>query len=63
MFDEKDIPSETRIQYPFVRGKPYIFMGEIPNMPQHCIILDPTSSKKYVGYHTENFVELEENEI
>lgn len=36
----------------------YIFFGEIPNMPEHCVIMDSTTGKMYSGFHTEVFGEL-----
>jgi|688.fasta_scaffold199596_6 hypothetical protein len=37
-----------------------IFLGEIPNMRGHCVIADSCGNIK-VGYHIENFVELDED--
>lgn len=45
--------------YPFSKDHRYIFLGEIPNMGGHCIVMDD-KGKHYVGFHTENFVELSE---
>ena len=39
-----------------------IFLGEIPNMPDHCVLLDSVSHNVYAGYHTDGFVELTEDE-
>jgi hypothetical protein len=41
---------------------PYIYFGEIPNMPGHCVIMN-RNSKFTIGMHTENFRELTEDEI
>ena len=55
--------------YPFELGKTYLFLGEIPNMPGgHCVVLEyshavqNTLNALYVGYHTDNFRELTEEE-
>lgn len=44
----------------------YMFMGEIPNMPGHCVVLveDPRDGKQrmLLGYHPDNFIELSEDE-
>jgi hypothetical protein len=61
-FDEAETSSDIRNQYPFKKGKSYIFFGEIPNMPGHCILADPKTGKFFFGYHTDNFIELPENE-
>ena len=48
--------------YPFKRNGVYVFFGEIPNMPGHCVVADHESGRIYTGYHTENFIELTEDE-
>lgn len=47
---------------PFRRGVAYLFLGEIPNMRGHCVVAEQESGRIYAGYHTENFVELTEEE-
>lgn len=43
--------------------KTYLFLGEIPNMPAHCVILDFKENEIFACYHTEDFVELSEKEV
>ncbi|HLB41848.1 MAG TPA: hypothetical protein VJN02_03160 [Gammaproteobacteria bacterium] len=42
----------------------YVFLGEIPNMPGHCIVFDYHNPKHqiFAGYHI-NFVEVNEEEL
>jgi len=40
----------------------FVFLGEIPQMPGHCVVVDYESGKVYSGYHTENFIELKDDE-
>jgi hypothetical protein len=40
----------------------YVFFGEIPNMPGHCVVADHVTGQIFSGYHTENFVEIDEDE-
>jgi len=40
-----------------------IYLGEIPNMPGHCIVMDYITGTVYSGYHICNFVELTEEEV
>jgi hypothetical protein len=61
-FIEKGLTPVIRNMYPFKTGMYYVFLGEIPNMPDHCILLDTHYNKVYSGYHTENFEEVSENE-
>ena len=49
-------------RYPFKKGEAYVFMGEIPNMPGHCVVVAQKSGKIHAGYHTELFVELSSEE-
>ena len=60
-FDFDSIPEDYRAGYQliFAPDRCYIYLGEIPNMAGHCIIMDH-QGKHYVGYHIENFVELSE---
>jgi len=61
-FDFSSLPKEYHRGYPFSANHRYIYVGEIPNMEGHCIVMDE-KGKIYTGYHTENFVELTEDEM
>lgn len=39
-----------------------LFLGQIPNMPQHCAIASKDGRVTW-GWHTDNFVELSEEEV
>jgi hypothetical protein len=56
---------ETRgdVEYPFTDDMPLVFVGEIPNMPEHGIFVGFRSGKVYSGYHIWNFVELSPDEV
>lgn len=41
----------------------FVFLGEIKGMPGHCVVIGTTTEKVYTGYHTDNFIELTEDEI
>ena len=62
-FEPTQTPGSFHRKYPFRRGIAYIFVGEIPNMPGHCVVVNPKTEKMYSGYHIENFVELKEDEL
>jgi hypothetical protein len=57
-FEAPWLTSKQRRAYPFKQAGRYLFLGEIANMPAHCVVLDWKNNRTYVGYHTENFVEL-----
>ena len=61
-FDYGDLPKEYHKKYPFKKDKVYIFLGEIAQMPGHCIVAEYKTGKIICGYHTENFIELTEDE-
>lgn len=57
-FQEED-PS-----YPFQRDEHLVYLGEIPNMPGHCVVAKfnrPKLGEIIVGYHTDNFKELDQD--
>ena len=61
-FDPQGLTAETKAKYPFKADAPLVFFGEIPNMPDHCVVADHKTGQIYSGYHTFNFVELGEDE-
>lgn len=56
-FNYKSLPEQYKNVYPFKEDDSYIFFGDIPNMPGHCVVCDK-EGKFYIGYHTDNFEEL-----
>lgn len=62
-FDAAKLPGSIRRKYPFRAGRVYVFLGEIPNMPGHCVVADHRTGQLHSGYHTEHFIELTEDEV
>lgn len=60
-FDTTRLTHDELRQYPFAKGQSYLFLGEIPNMPGHCVV--ELDGKIVWGYHTDNFIELTEEEV
>lgn len=48
--------------YPFVHDEIVLFLGEVEQMPGHCVVVG-SKGKVYWGYHTENFVKPDEDKI
>ncbi len=48
---------------PFIDDMPLIFLGEIPNMPEHGVFAGHQSGRIYSGLHIFQFVELSKNEV
>ena len=61
-FNLEAIAKSYHRKYPFRAGRAYVFFGEIANMRGHCVVADHRTGRIYSGYHTENFVELTEDE-
>ena len=61
-FEASGLPTATAAEYPFRRDLSYIFLGEIPNMPGHCVVAEHQSGRLYAGYHTDHFIELLDDE-
>lgn len=49
--------------FPFGEDQPLVFLGEIPNMPEHGIFVGFHSGRVYPGFHIWNFEELTEDEV
>ena len=61
-FEPGTLDQASLAKYPFEPNGTYIFFGEIPNMPGHCVVADQKTGQLYSGYHIENFVEIPEEE-
>ena len=61
-FDSSDVPPEYRSSYPFADTDKFIYLGDIVQMPGHCILIRFSDGKVFSAYHTENFVELTDDE-
>jgi hypothetical protein len=35
-----------------------IYMGDIPNMPGHCLVIGYETGKPYIAYHPECFIPI-----
>lgn len=44
-------------------NKLFIFLGEIPNAPGHCVLADLDTGKIEGMWHTDNFREATEEEV
>jgi hypothetical protein len=53
--------TQTGKKCPLLEAK-LVFMGEIPNMPGHCLVMDKDTGKPFFGYHTDDFIELTDKE-
>lgn len=58
MFDQE---LYAEYDYPKDLSEVLIYFGEIPNMPDHCV-LGGRSGKIYFGYHTDDLTVLDVDE-
>jgi hypothetical protein len=54
---------ESGSQVPFANDTPLIFLGEIPNMPEHGVFAGHKSGRVYSGYHIAQFEELPPEDV
>jgi len=62
-FNFSALAEEHHKKYPFRQGNLYVFLGELANMKGHCVVADHITGQIFSGYHTDNFVELTEDEV
>jgi hypothetical protein len=69
-FDYENVHADYRDQYPFEKYDPekvnkgvYLFLGEIVQMPGHCVLINIRTNEIHTGFHTDNFIELTEEEV
>jgi len=54
--------SLVRSLFPLPEDEIFVFLGEIPNMPGHCIVIGRDTGNAYIGYHVNSFTVLSEDE-
>jgi hypothetical protein len=64
VFDKTTVSKKDYEKYykPIFDGKLFVFLGEIKQCPDHCILTDLSDGKIIGMYHTENFREANKNE-
>ncbi len=46
--------------HPLMKEKTFVFFGEIPNMPGHCVVSGHESGRVFSGYDIDSFQEIQE---
>ena len=64
-FDYDRMPKEYWSDYKkiFPKYTTFVFLGELVQMPGHCIVCNYTTGQIVCGYHTENFIPLTKEEV
>jgi hypothetical protein len=55
-FNFSEIPIEYHKAYPFSYNDDFLFLGEITQMPGHCLVMNHRTGQLYSGYHSDNFI-------
>jgi len=61
-FDFDSLPVDLRNAYPFKAEDRFVYMGDIVQMPGHCVIVRLQDGKMFCCYHTDGFIAVPENE-
>lgn len=59
-FDFSNMPVDYHKKYPFAELDMFVYLGEIVQMPGHCIVARMKDGKVFCGYHIDEFVEVPE---
>lgn len=57
-FDSTNMPDRVRDLYSFSPDDVFVYLGEIIQMPGHCIVIRQSDGRVFCGCHTENFAEI-----
>ena len=50
-------------QYPFTIEDRFVYLGDLPQMKEHCVVARVSDGRIFSGYHTWNFIPLSEEEL
>lgn len=62
-FDFAGMFPDQHMHYPFTERDVFVYLGDIRQMPGHCVVVRMSDNVVFTAYHTENFVELTEDEV
>ena len=62
-FDFSELPEKYWKEYPLSVYDVFVMLGEIEQMPGHCVVCNIKTGQTYSCYHTDNFVELTDEEV
>lgn len=54
---------KTGYDSPFLPKDRVLFLGEIRHMQGHCAVVNCTTGKVEIGWHTDQFTEIPEDEV
>jgi hypothetical protein len=61
-YDFESMPKDWTKHFPFKANTTFVYLGEILQARGHGIFVETKTGKAYIGYHTDEFIELTEEE-
>lgn len=61
-FDFETLPIEYHSQYPFTTNDVFVYLGDIKQMRGHCVVIRLKDNQIFTCCHTDNFIEIPEDE-
>ena len=49
--------------FPFKHNDIMVMLGELEYMPGHCVVARQSDGRVFIGYHTDNFRKLTEDDV
>lgn len=62
-FDFDKCPEDLHHYYESLRGRTFILLGDIKQQMGHCILIDINTKEFELFWHTEDFIELTDDEV
>ena len=62
-FDFDGIPESYHKDYPFTPLDRFIYLGDIVQMPGHCVVTRVSDGRVFNCFHTESFIALTDDEV
>ena len=62
-FDYDNMPVGYHKHYPFSESESFVYLGDIVQMPGHCVVVSTKTGRVYCCYHTDEFVVLNDEEV
>jgi hypothetical protein len=62
-FDTTDIPEKFHDLYHLTKDEVVVMLGEIKGMDGHCVVASKKTGLVHIGYHTDNFTKIKEEDL
>ncbi len=62
-FDFALMPIDFHKKYPFTENDRFVYLGDILQMPGHCVVVRLKDNHVFTCYHTDEFKVLTDDEV